>query len=66
MDGDSNWVEEVRRWCSAGKQPAMQHAASAVREGHDDSIDLGYEAANPALQSRHWPDAPTDDSGNLK
>ena len=63
MEHESDWVADVRRWCLAG---AHAKAASAT-SGPDDSADetysgaLGYEAAHPALQSRHWPDAPRAD-----
>ena len=51
-----DWVEDVRRWYFAG---TMSQPVSAGAE-RIDVIELGYEAANPALQSRHWPDAPRD------
>ena len=44
---DNEWVEDVRRW-----------VASQARSRDDaDSSQVGYEAADPALQARHWPDA---------
>jgi hypothetical protein len=44
---DTQWVEDVRRW-----------VAAQSRCGEDaDASQLGYEAADPALQARHWPDA---------
>lgn len=52
MSNDNDWVEDVRRWC-------VNHPTAGV----DDSLPventdfaLGYEAAHPALQARHWPD----------
>lgn len=46
-DNDTQWVEDVRRW-----------VASQTRARDDaDASQLGYEAADPALQARHWPDA---------
>jgi len=53
MASESDWVEDVRRWCLAGAQPRAKTAEAA-----ESSIEIGYEAAHPALQSRHWPDAP--------
>lgn len=53
---DSNWVEDVKRWCQAGAESARS-AAPASNDG--DSAFIGYEAAHPALQALHWPDAPT-------
>jgi hypothetical protein len=53
MANDEDWVEDVKRWYLAGSRPAE----SADDAGDD--IALGYEAAQPALQARHWPDAPT-------
>jgi hypothetical protein len=44
---DNEWVEDVRRWV----------AAQARTRDDADSSQLGYEAADPALQARHWPDA---------
>jgi len=46
-DNDTQWVEDVRRWVTA---------QTRSREDADAS-QLGYEAADPALQARHWPDA---------
>ena len=55
MAKDEEWVEDVKRWYFAGARGAdLPRAAGAV-----DEIALGYEAADPALQARHWPDAPT-------
>ena len=61
MASDSSWLEEVRRWYHAGTQPA---AADPLARDDGDAAELGYEAANPALQSRHWPDAPTGELTN--
>jgi hypothetical protein len=44
---DTEWVEDVRRWV----------AAQARSSDDADASQLGYEAADPALQVRHWPDA---------
>lgn len=52
MANDTDWVADVRRWCLSSQKPA---AAAPLQ---DDTADIGYEAAHPALQSRHWPDAP--------
>ena len=53
MTNDADWVEDVRRWV------AGTTAASRVGEAADntDMMALGYEAAHPALQARHWPEA---------
>lgn len=45
---DTQWVEDVRRWVAS--------QARALEEA--DAAQVGYEAADPALQARHWPDAP--------
>jgi hypothetical protein len=55
MVNDSNWTDEVRRWFEAGKLPRQGDAARL-----EDGFELGYEAAYPALQARHWPDAPSE------
>lgn len=66
MEHESDWVADVRRWCLTG---ANAKSASLETSGPDDSADetyssaLGYEAAHPALQSRHWPDAPRPEIG---
>ena len=58
---DADWVEDVKRWYLAGAAPARS-ADSA--EAESESAFIGYEAADPSLQSRHWPDAPVfADSG---
>jgi len=55
MANDEEWVADVKRWCLAGTRSGADAAPS---EGADD-VALGYEAADPALQAHHWPDAPT-------
>lgn len=52
MANDSDWVADVRRWCLSGQ------ARPSASVDDADASELGYEAAHPALQSRHWPDAP--------
>jgi hypothetical protein len=58
MASDAEWVEDVRRWYFAGQRSG----ASTEAETGIDKLDadvLGYEAADPSLQSRNWPDAPS-------
>ena len=49
---DEQWVEDVKRWVLASREP--------VGDPGDD-IALGVEAAQPALQVLYWPDATTTD-----
>jgi hypothetical protein len=56
MANDEEWVEDVKRWYLASTRSG--EALVADVDGSDD-VALGYEAADPALQARHWPDAPT-------
>ncbi len=56
MANDEEWVEDVKRWYLAGTRSG---ASAALDSAATDEIALGYEAADPALQARHWPDAPT-------
>jgi hypothetical protein len=51
---DADWVEDVKRWYLAGAESAR----SADTAAESESAFIGYEAAHPALQARHWPDAP--------
>ena len=53
---DVEWVEDVKRWFLAGAESARSGEAAA---GDSEHACIGYEAADPALQARHWPDAPT-------
>ncbi len=57
MSNDSDWVEDVKHWCRAGGAGSV-----AVQEPDEQPTEfaLGYEAAHPALQARHWPDASLD------
>ena len=55
MANDADWVADVRRWYFSS-QRVESAIASAAADG--ESVELGYEAAHPALQSHHWPDAP--------
>ena len=66
MEHESDWVADVRRWCLAGAQ--AKTAGNAIIDHSDPgnetySSAIGYEAAHPALQSRHWPDAPRGEPG---
>jgi hypothetical protein len=58
MANDAEWVEDVKRWYLAG---ARASAGTVDSVDPVDDVALGYEAADPALQARHWPDAPTKD-----
>ena len=49
MAHDSDWVTEVRRWVFAAAQ-----AKPAAPAGGFDADEIGYEAANPSLQSPDW------------
>ncbi|MEO5880812.1 MAG: hypothetical protein ABIQ06_00205 [Caldimonas sp.] len=53
---DADWVEDVKRWYLAGAESARSAAAATTIES--ESAFIGYEAAHPALQAHHWPDAP--------
>ena len=58
MASDSDWLEDVRRWALGEVSPsaaAVPGAAADAAPALPD--DLGCEAAHPALQARHWPDA---------
>ena len=57
MANDEEWVADVKRWYLAGTRSAASAGAGCGDAA--DEIALGYEAADPALQARHWPDAPT-------
>jgi hypothetical protein len=59
MANDEEWVEDVRRWSLMGFRDGRRPDVGGPDLG--DEIDVGYEAAHPALQARHWPDAPTTD-----
>jgi len=63
MENESDWVADVRRWCLAGAQVKL---AASAQVADTESAALGYEAAHPALQSRHWPVAPPDELTDLK
>lgn len=54
MTNDSDWVEDVKRWYLAGVSSAARDGDGSVGEY---GAEVGYEAAQPALQARHWPDA---------
>ena len=66
MEHESDWVADVRRWCLAGAQAKAAEQAPIDNSDPGDATysgALGYEAAHPALQSRHWPDAPLGEPG---
>lgn len=54
MADDGEWVQDVKRWYLASVQASARSPQGAPTE-YD--VDLGYEAAHPALQACHWPDA---------
>jgi len=58
MADGSDWVEDVRRWYFAGRQSRDSMVATSGAPSVDEADALGYEAADPALQAQHWPDAP--------
>jgi hypothetical protein len=60
MANDADWVADVKRWYFSSRQPAVAAPAQ------DDAAEIGYEAAHPALQARHWPDAPHSGFTDLK
>jgi hypothetical protein len=55
---DADWVEDVRRWyfSARGASPGTPAAPVAAPAAADEDA-LGYEAADPVLQARNWPDA---------
>jgi len=58
MTNDANWVEDVKRWYLSSASASVSAAVGdAPLAAGDYGIDLGYEAAHPALQARNWPDA---------
>ena len=61
MASDVQWVEDLRRWCGVGRARRTDPADPPDSAEPDVSSTLGYEAAQPALQARHWPDAPVHD-----
>ena len=48
---DEQRMEDVNRWYYGGTPP------ETYREDADGDDAIGYEAAHPALQAQHWPDA---------
>jgi hypothetical protein len=58
MASDADWVEDVRRWYFAGQRSGVSNEIESGLPASDDDV-LGYEAADPTLQSRNWPDAPS-------
>ena len=52
MSNDEAWMDDVRRWYYGGTAPEAYRDESFTEEA------IGYEAAHPALQAQHWPDAP--------
>jgi hypothetical protein len=62
MESD-DWVADVKRWYfSREKAKAVATPPAAP----SDAEPIGYEAANPALQSRRWPKTPRSDFAQLK
>jgi hypothetical protein len=58
---DADWVEDVRRWYFSGRGASPATGSGATDGAAPPAVDaddaLGYEAADPALQARNWPDA---------
>ena len=59
MANDADWVADVKRWYFSTQRVVPKMPVD------DDAHEIGYEAAHPALQSRHWPDAPTTGPADL-
>ena len=67
MASDADWVEDVRRWCLAGREVEGGYVVDSPPPPINDSRDaIGYEAALPSLQSRYWPDAPATAAKKLR
>jgi hypothetical protein len=62
MANDTEWVEDVKRWYYAGVRSAADARLADTQS--TDLMALGYEAAHPALQAHHWPDAPASAFGD--
>jgi hypothetical protein len=61
MASDAEWVEDVKRWYFAGQgTTGRPRTTDPLDPASTDAV--GYEAADPALQARHWPDAPVGDA----
>ena len=55
MTNDADWVEDVRRWYFNGGRPAVPNEAKPVpRKAEPEATELGYEAAQPSLQTSTW------------
>lgn len=53
MTSDADWVEDVKRWYRSGVQSSLP---AEVSSNDAEAVEIGYEAAHPALQARHWPE----------
>jgi hypothetical protein len=68
---NGDWLEDVRRWCSS-HLPAYSKSDTCVAGTETDPTEptdfsaIGYEAAHPALQARHWPEPLSSDFIDLK
>jgi hypothetical protein len=60
MGQESDWVADVKRWCLGRSAGSAAPAAEAV----DPDGDVGYEAADPSLQSLQFVE-PTSGSPDL-
>ena len=65
MANDADWVEDVRRWYFGGNAPAADAELASQAPVVGDPVEVGYETAHPALQARHWPDAPRPQIKNV-
>ena len=52
MSNEEARIDDVHRWYYGGTAPVGYADDVAVDEA------IGYEAAHPALQALHWPEAP--------
>jgi hypothetical protein len=64
MADDSDWVADVRRWVLANAA-VPERVTTAASDGAPDEA-IGYEAANPVLQSLHWPAVAGSELGTLR
>jgi hypothetical protein len=56
MTNDGSWVEDVKRWYFAGREPVAPDTSSNCDA--TETFAIGYEAAHPSLQARYWPEVP--------
>ena len=70
MTNDANWLEDVRRWFFNGGRTTSRSAdhrqQALLQTVADDAAEVGYETAQPSIQTLGWTDSAAGELGKYR